>query len=190
MKLNPEKGHDGSQQMATGPEQVSNEGHVYAAFDQDRTSLAVEEPMYPLDGDCEERFAFRAAHCNMETNQMTNTDITSYRARLLALRARLLGDMTQMKDDSLNDHCKTTSIPTDREELGSDDADQELTVDLLGSDENILDQIEAAIQRIEDGGYGRCEQCGEQIPKSRLDAVPYAAECERCASQGEEGHGP
>jgi hypothetical protein len=63
-------------EAATWPEQVSNEGHVYAAFDRDRASLAVEEPMYPLDGDYEERFAFRAAHCNMEANQMTNTDIT------------------------------------------------------------------------------------------------------------------
>jgi DnaK suppressor protein len=172
-------------EAATWPEQVSNEGHVYAAFDQDRASLAVEEPRCPLDGDYEDRFAFRAAHRNMEANQVTNTDLTPYRARLFALRARLLGDMTQMKDDSLNDHCKTTSIPTDREELGSDDADQELTVDLLESDEDILDQIEAAIQRIDDGSYGQCEECGEQIPKTRLDAIPYAAECERCASQEE-----
>jgi DnaK suppressor protein len=98
--------------------------------------------------------------------------------------------MTQMEDDSLNDHSKTTSIPTDMGELGSDNADQELTLDLLGSDEDILDQIEAAIRRIEDGGYGRCEECGEEIPKTRLDAIPYAAECERCASQREEGHEP
>ena len=121
---------------------------------------------------------------------MTNTDLTLHRERLLALRASLLGDMTQMEDDSLKDHSKTTSIPTDMEELGSDNADQELTLTLLGSDEDILDQTEAAIQRIEDGSYGRCKECGEQIPKTRLDAIPYAAECERCASQGEEGHGP
>jgi DnaK suppressor protein len=119
---------------------------------------------------------------------MTNTNLTSYREKLLALRASLLGDVNQMEDDSLKDHAKTTSIPTDREELGSDDADQELTLTLLGSDEDILDQIGAAIQRIEDGKYGRCEQCGEQIPKSRLDAIPYAADCVRCASQQEDGH--
>ena len=67
--------------------------------------------------------------------EMTNTNLTSYREKLLALRASLLGDMNQMEDDSLKDHAKTTSIPTDREELGSDDADQELTMTLLGSDE-------------------------------------------------------
>ena len=121
---------------------------------------------------------------------MTNTDLALHRETLLALRASLLGDMTQIEDDALKDHCKTTSIPTDLEEIGSDNAEQELTVSLLGSDEDILDQIEAAIKRIEEGSYGRCEACGEQIPKTRLDAIPYAAECERCASQREEGHGP
>ena len=75
-------------------------------------------------------------------------------------------------------------------ELGSDNADQELTLSLLGSEKDALDQIEAAIERIEDGSYGRCEECGEKIPKSRLDAIPYAAQCVRCASQQEEGHGP
>jgi len=73
-------------------------------------------------------------------------------------------------------------------ELGTDHADQELTLTLLRSDENILDQIEAAIQRIEGGGYGRCRECCEQIPKSRLNAIPYAADCVRCASQEEEDH--
>ena len=116
---------------------------------------------------------------------MTNTDIALHREKLLALRASLLGDMTQMEDDTLKDHRKTMSIPTDREEIGSDTTDQELTVSLLGSDKDVLDQIETALQRIEDGGYGRCEECGEPIPKNRLDAVPYAADCERCASQRE-----
>ena len=117
---------------------------------------------------------------------MTNTNLTSYREKLLALRASLLGDVNQMEDDSLKDHAKTTSIPTDREELGSDNSEQELTLTLLGSDENILDQVEAAIQRIEGGGYGQCKECGEAIPKNRLDAIPYAADCVRCALQQEE----
>ena len=124
-------------------------------------------------------------------HEMTNTDLTLHRERLLALRARLLGDMTQMEDNALNkDHSRTTSMPTNMAELGSDNSDQELTLSLLGSDKDALDQIEAAIERIEDGSYGRCEECGGKIPKSRLDAIPYAAQCVRCASQREEGHGP
>jgi DnaK suppressor protein len=116
---------------------------------------------------------------------MMNTDLKHNLENLLALRAELLGDMTKMEHDSLKDHAKTISIPTDREELGSDNAEQELTLTLLGSDEGILCQVEAAIHRIEDGGYGRCEKCGEPIPKSRLDAIPYAADCVQCASEQE-----
>ena len=117
---------------------------------------------------------------------MTNTDLKLNLEKLLALRAKLLGDMTKMEDDSLKDHAKTISIPTDKEELGSDNAEQELTLTLLGSDEDILDQVEAAIHRMEDGDYGWCEGCGEEIQKSRLDAIPYAAGCVRCASEQEE----
>ena len=117
---------------------------------------------------------------------MTNSDLNRNLNKLLALRAELLGDMTKMENDSLKDHAKTISIPTDKEELGSDNAEQELTLTLLGSGENILDQVEAAIYRIEDGGYGRCEECGMDIPKSRLDAIPYAVECVQCVAEQEE----
>ena len=66
--------------------------------------------------------------------------------------------MTQMEDDALNkDHSKTTRMPNHMAELGSGNFDQELTLGLLGSDQDVLDQIEAAIERIEDGSYGRCE---------------------------------
>ncbi len=82
----------------------------------------------------------------------------------------------------MNDHHRTVGIPTDMEELANDDANQEIALTLLGSDEDTLDQIGAAIRRIE-GGYGHCEQCGVQIPQNRLDAIPYAAECVRCASR-------
>jgi DnaK suppressor protein len=121
---------------------------------------------------------------------MTNTDLTLQRERLLALRARLLGDMTQMEDHALNkDHSRTTSMPTSMAELGSDNFDQELTLSLLGSDKHAFDQIEAAIERIENGSYGRCEACGVKIPKSRLDAIPHAAQCVQCASQQEKTNG-
>jgi len=122
---------------------------------------------------------------------MTNTDLTLHRERLLALRARIRGDTTQMEDNALNkDHNKTTSMPTDMAELGSGNFDQELTLRVLGGEENALKQIETAIERIEDGCYGECETCSVTIPKSRLDAIPYAAQCVRCASQQEEVYGP
>jgi DnaK suppressor protein len=122
---------------------------------------------------------------------MTKTDFTLCRERLLILRARLRGDVTQMEDSALNkDHNKTTSMPNHMAELGSDNFDRELTLSLLGSENDALDQIEAAIERIEDGSYGQCEECGAKISKARLEAIPYATLCVRCASQQEQGHWP
>jgi DnaK suppressor protein len=121
---------------------------------------------------------------------MATTNLTLYRERLLALRARLQGDVTQMADNALNhDHSKTTSMPNHMAELGSGNFDQELTLSLLGSEEDALGQIQAAIERIDDGSYGLCGDCGKAIPKARLEAIPYASQCVRCASQGEESRG-
>jgi DnaK suppressor protein len=118
------------------------------------------------------------------------TDWTLQRERLLALRARLRGDMTQMFDTALNkDHSIGTSMPNHMAELASGNFDQEFTLSLLGSEEDALVQIEAAIERIDDGSYGECDTCGAKIPKSRLEAIPYAALCVRCASQQEKSHG-
>jgi RNA polymerase-binding transcription factor DksA len=81
---------------------------------------------------------------------MTKPDFTLHRERLLALRARLQGDMTQMEDNALNkDLSRTTSMPNSMAELGSGNFDQELTLSLLGNENDTLDQIEAAIERID-----------------------------------------
>jgi len=96
-----------------------------------------------------------------------------------------------MEDNALNkDYSRITSISTSPAELGSDNSDQELTLSLLGSDQDAFDQIDGALTRIEDGSYGQCEKCGAKIPKSRLDAIPYAAKCVQCASQREGSCGP
>jgi RNA polymerase-binding protein DksA len=47
-----------------------------------------------------------------------------------------------------------------------------------------VEEIDRALAKIDDGSYGICEQCGEQIPKERLKALPYAALCVRCKSAG------
>ena len=46
-------------------------------------------------------------------------------------------------------------------------------------------QITATLQRIADGTYGRCEECDEQIPPARLNAIPTATLCVRCQSAAE-----
>ena len=54
---------------------------------------------------------------------------------------------------------------------------------LLGQAREQLTQIDAAIGRLADGSYGRCERCGQDIGAARLAARPVAATCMSCASR-------
>jgi DnaK suppressor protein len=44
-----------------------------------------------------------------------------------------------------------------------------------------LVEIRAAMRRLDDGSYGECEQCGTTIPDGRLEALPHARRCVKCA---------
>ncbi len=117
---------------------------------------------------------------------MTKRNGQFHRDNLLELRARLLGDVNTMADAVLND-AAPVRMPSEMADVGTDAFEQELTLGLLGNEEEVLQQIDAALQRIENGSYGKCEECGRAIAKVRLDAIPYAALCVRCASQHENG---
>ena len=54
---------------------------------------------------------------------------------------------------------------------------RELDEGLEENAEHLLDEIDAALVRIEDGSYGRCTACGRPISEARLEAVPYATLC-------------
>ncbi len=119
---------------------------------------------------------------------MKKADVKVYKERLLALRARLQGDVSQMADTALKQsrtqaNGGLSNMPIHMADLGTDNFEQEFTLSLMESDAGILDKIEAALERIEDGTYGQCEECGAKIPKTRLNAIPYATMCVKCASQ-------
>ena len=54
---------------------------------------------------------------------------------------------------------------------------------LLRQSEQRLEDIDAALARLDAGAYGRCAVCGEPIARARLQARPYAATCIRCAER-------
>ncbi|MFG2089398.1 MULTISPECIES: TraR/DksA family transcriptional regulator [unclassified Spirillospora] len=43
-----------------------------------------------------------------------------------------------------------------------------------------LEEIDAALTRLDDGTYGLCEDCREPVPAGRLEILPYARRCVRC----------
>ncbi|KKC29524.1 yteA family sporulation protein [Caldanaerobacter subterraneus] len=54
---------------------------------------------------------------------------------------------------------------------------------LEDNEKNILRQIEDALQKIENGNYGICENCGQPIEEERLEAIPYTTLCSSCAKE-------
>src|SRR5438093_2722703 len=62
-------------------------------------------------------------------------------------------------------------------ELATETLERELDQSLVSHLEAELVELDAALQRVEDGGYGRCEGCGQPISDARLEAAPAARYC-------------
>lgn len=119
---------------------------------------------------------------------MNKRETKVYKQLLTGLRGRLRGDVSAMADAALN---KTrseasgdlSSMPIHMADVGTDNFEQEFTLSLMENEEETLIQIDAALERIEDGVYGLCVECEARIPKTRLNAIPYTPHCVKCASK-------
>jgi DnaK suppressor protein len=74
-------------------------------------------------------------------------------------------------------------MPIHMADIGSDNYEQGLTLSLLESEEVVLGQVQAALERIDTGVYGLCDECEGKIPKTRLKAIPYTPYCVKCATE-------
>jgi len=66
--------------------------------------------------------------------------------------------------------------------------DKEILFELSGNAHNTIEQIEAALRKIDKGIYGICEYCRQPIPKKRIKALPFARYCVNCQHSNERRH--
>jgi len=121
---------------------------------------------------------------------MNRAELKLYKDRLLALRARMTGDVNQLRENSLRKNRSEangnlSNMPIHMADIGSDNYEQEFSLSLMENEGAALEKIQVSLDRIEEGTYGACEECGARIPKTRLNAIPYATLCVKCASQQE-----
>ncbi|QEG42790.1 TraR/DksA family transcriptional regulator [Roseimaritima ulvae] len=104
---------------------------------------------------------------------------------LRALRQRLRGDVQAMSDAALHGDTDgdLSHVPIHMADKGTDAFDQEFTLSLVENEEETLQQIDAALERLSSGQYGNCLSCGKPIPMQRLNAIPYTAHCVHCATK-------
>lgn len=126
---------------------------------------------------------------------MKKDEIEKFKALLQSIQAQLRGDVQQLTDETLNrgDAGVESKSPTHLAELGSDAYEQDFSLRFIENEQETLDEISAALQRIEKGTYGMCETCLQNgvptskaaILKARLKAIPYARNCVECERKRE-----
>ncbi len=125
---------------------------------------------------------------------MKKADLEKYKLLLLTLQARLRGDVHLLTSKAFSGQGRDTRNPTHMAELGSDAWEQDFSLRFAENDQETLEEIRAALDRIEDGSFGQCQGCVELgLPKSRsaiartrLNAIPYARNCIECERRREE----
>ena len=118
-------------------------------------------------------------------------DVQPFKEKLLLLRARLRGDVSAMADATLNRTRSEasgdlSSMPIHMADIGSDNFEQEFTLGLIENEEELLREIDGALERISEGTFGDCEECNKAIRKTRLKALPHARLCVACQRKEEE----
>jgi DnaK suppressor protein len=110
------------------------------------------------------------------------TEREAFHERLIALRQRLIESASQTLSrfsENFRQPGDLSDVPTHAADHDSESADPEIEVET--SREQIIEAIDVALERIEQGTYGECETCGREIGRRRLQALPYATECIECA---------
>jgi DnaK suppressor protein len=114
---------------------------------------------------------------------MKKQELQVYRRQLQALAARLGSQTSGIRDEMLRTSGNTdgANFPTDQADVQTHESEEERTLLVLETEQELLSDVEAALDRIERGEFGQCEACRSAIAKKRLDAVPYARHCIACA---------
>lgn len=100
--------------------------------------------------------------------------VNAYREKLLGLRSQIInsGILTTNEDLKIS----SDDLP-DETDLATSVINQQVTFNIREKELRKLREIEMALQRIEDGSYGHCTDCGDDIGKKRLENQPWTSLC-------------
>ena len=93
-----------------------------------------------------------------------------YYMTLMDLRERLVAQMNGLAKESAEEMAGYSLHMADS---GTDNFDRDFALSLLSSDQDAMYEIEEALKRIERSTFGICELTGKQIPRARLEAIPW-----------------
>lgn len=116
--------------------------------------------------------------------------LNEMKQKLLSLQEQILSEVNALQKRTMSQSLKEQSgdlsgYAIHLADSASDSYDRDVTLTLASRERNVLNDIEAALAKIESGEYGCCEDCAHAIDEARLDAVPYARLCLQCKERQE-----
>ncbi|MDR2338316.1 MAG: TraR/DksA C4-type zinc finger protein [Deltaproteobacteria bacterium] len=115
---------------------------------------------------------------------MKKKDLERFKKILLMERQSILGHLSSLEEESQSELSQSsTSDPSDFATVEINQAE----IQKIGNyEKKMLHKISVALQKIESGEYGICENCGEEISLARLEARPVAQLCIDCKTEMEQ----
>lgn len=114
---------------------------------------------------------------------MSDIDIEAFRVRLLERREQLLFEHGSTMDQvgRSADHATPDAV-----DMAAESSEFDVAVSAANIEGQELESIDHALERMERGDFGQCEECDERINPKRLEALPFARFCIECQRAFEE----
>lgn len=115
---------------------------------------------------------------------MDKKRLKQYETKLAKAKDELLGRVERTEDYGREADHDVTQDPADK---ASNSYTKELLFSQSTTERNTLKLVENALERMQEGAYGECTNCGDEISEKRLDAIPWTPYCIRCQELLEKG---
>jgi RNA polymerase-binding transcription factor len=115
------------------------------------------------------------------TTKLTKPEIAALRATLLEERDELRSQLTTIEEDTFSetqtDMSGDSGVDDESADAGTTTFEREKELSIENNVRDLLQKIERALARIDEGTYGTCDFCGKPIEKARVKALPYVDMC-------------
>lgn len=123
-----------------------------------------------------------------KSSRTNNTERYTELRRILEDRRRELAEQLQRKIRTVRAEgpADLAQGVIDAEEASVSDIQEEIEIALLQMKAETLNRVNEALARLEQGTYGNCYECSEEISQQRLRALPFAVRCKDCEEEREQ----
>lgn len=143
----------------------------------------------PADGTPKRSAARTGATKTRRGAKLDAKALASIRTGLVAEKAELLQRQTELDqesfDGSQSEMTGEVGLGEDYADAGTATFDRERDLSIRNNIQDLMDQIDRAVERIDAGTYGLCAMCGQPIEAARLKALRHAVQCLDCKRREE-----